>query len=120
MYQTTDQNTPCSWSDCRALATALVYNSTLTEMAYLCGFHKKVAQINLEQHDRIHAPSSGANKSGKPNMPLPQVKPESRPMQNGPKQWEKDAAVKAEAAARPLEGNKQTIGDMPTPRIKKL
>lgn len=119
MYQVTDQKVPCNWDGCGASATAWVFNSTLTEMAWLCGFHKRVAQINLEQYDRIHAPADGRNKTGRPNTPLPQVAPQSRPMQNESKQWEKDAAIKAETAARPIERG-QSVGEIPTPRVKKI
>jgi hypothetical protein len=92
----------------------------LSENAWLCNFHKRVAQINLEQFDRIHAPAANRNHAGRPTVePLPHVKPEKRPVQNDPEQWKKDAAVKAEAAAKPIEPSPSynpVITSIPTPR----
>lgn len=120
MYHFTGQSIQCSWENCKAKATTQVFNSDMSEMAWLCNLHKKAAHINLEQHDKIRAPNNGRKSSSEPRPgipPSPQVKPERRPTQDGVTQWEKIAADKAEKIATPV--NPPIIGDLPTPRGKK-
>lgn len=53
----------CQWHKCKNEARSHIFNSDMTDSAYLCFFHRKVALINLELHDRIHSPDSGIVKT---------------------------------------------------------
>lgn len=132
MYHPSENRISCQWDGCVSHASSHVFNSDLTESAYLCCFHRRVAEINLENYDRIRAPAK--KNGGIPGLPygpgskVPRPpKPDlvaSRPVS----QWMKDAANAADAAAQPINpveedqkppGRtiiKPIISDIPLPR----
>lgn len=101
----------CSWENCKKRAVLKVYNSTMTESGWLCAFHRRVALINLELYDKLHAPSNNRSSSS-PSNPLAaqQQKKSGKSKQDGDGQWEKTAARKADAAA------KIDVPDFPEPK----
>jgi len=79
--------------------------------------------VNLEQFDKVRAPDS-SRKTVRPTQPL-HIKTTNRP-RNETADWTKDAAKKADLAAKPLDPKKDEpqrqrgniIKNMPTPRKK--
>lgn len=101
-----EQPPKCDWDGCRANSSAHVTNSTGSDSAFLCRFHKRVATVNLEKYDRIHAPESSRraleNRRPGSGVPAPMARqiPKSRPGQEIiTQEWEKKAAEKADSSA---------------------
>ena len=117
-YLTVGERPPkCGWP-CRSEASAHVTNSDGSDSAFLCKHHKRVAAINLEQYDRIHAPTSARRslENRRPGTevpePMPRRNPRARPGQEIITQdWEKEAAKKADSAAIEVEKTKVDPGE---------
>ena len=98
-YHDSELNIACQWGDgCKKQALSQVFSDDLTDFAWLCGFHKKVAVINLESYGKLHGPSSSRGKTSKPGQH--QQENVQRP---GTKSWEQEAAKKADEKAQPLD-----------------
>lgn len=113
-----DKTPKCEWHNCKDDASSHVTNSTGSDAALLCKFHKRVAVINLEQYDRIHAPESArrALENRRPGKeapaPLPKQIPKARPGQEVMvDEWEKKAAEKADSAAVQIDKTEVDPGE---------
>lgn len=110
----------CKWDGCGKMASHHVFNSSGRDSAMLCSFHRKVALINLKEHDLIFSPNTHSKVPRRPgdlgNKGNDSLRPKTKPG------WEQVAAQKASKNAMPIDEFKlkrlTQIDDIPVPRSK--
>ena len=122
------QDTPqCQWEGCYAPASTQVFTADGTDSAILCQFHRRVAQMNLEQYGTIRMPVTARRGDSlvRPGAepPKPDV-PIERPGKDNVPEWLREAADQADAAATPVEsddpGSQAPDKKVVTPRISNI
>ena len=108
--------TECEWEGCGAAASYHVFNSTGRDSAMLCGFHRKVALINLAEYDLVFSPNTHSSAPRRPGD-LGNV---SRAPHDDVEDWKQEAAQQASQDAVPIDQFKARrlteIDDLPGPR----
>lgn len=110
-----DNELRCQWDQCSKMACHHVFTEDGKHSAYLCGFHRRVALINLEQFGMIRAPAVGANVGPRPGNgppPIRPIQPTDRPQKPKEEPWEQRAAKAADNAATELQPKKK-LGNLP-------
>lgn len=106
----------CQWDGCGVQASYHVFNSTGRDSALLCGFHRKVALINLAEYDLVFSPNTHRNVPRRPGD-LGNMREDDRV---APADWEQEAAQNASDSAVPIDQFKlkrfTQIDDLPGPR----
>ena len=115
-----DKVPKCQWEGCKFDAMSQVYNADCTENIFVCRAHRGVVEINLEMSGKLRLnQSSNVQSEARPGPKPDDAGP--RPVSD-PIDWEKEAALKADGAAVPIEGEEEEkstraiISDIPKPR----
>jgi hypothetical protein len=113
--------TECQWDGCGKSATYHIFNSSGRDSALLCGFHRQVALINLDEYDLIFSPNTHGKSPRRPGD-LGNVNDNSKRVGEKPG-WEQTAAQKASEGAVPIDEfdmkRMTRIDDIPSPRSQK-
>ncbi len=98
------------------MASHHVFNSTGRDSAMLCGFHRKVALINLQEHDLVFSPNTHRTAPRRPGDLGTASTSHTAPSND----WKQEAAQMASSEAVPIDEFKISrltkIDDMPGPR----
>lgn len=92
----------CQWEGCEGEACSEVYNDTATQSIYVCRFHRGVVAINLELYGTLRFEKNiDLTAINRPTTNPAKGKKKQRPGEQ--KDWEKEAARKADDTAQPVE-----------------
>jgi len=127
-YLPYEAGSKCEWGACKNAVTNHVTTSDGADSAFLCGYHKKVALINIEKYDRVHSPGNdrGAAHGKRPNSrvdpPMPKRIAKYRPENFSEEKWEQDAAKSADKNAKELKQEEPNtkLGQEASNKIAKL